>query len=95
MHILNVHINFSPHYSAGTMTTELCFCVPGLAKTPCFQVFIYLAELGLSCTIRDVVVLGVSGASWRASSLSILHRLESVGSKLWCMGLVAPWHMGS
>ena len=97
VHILNVHINFSPHYSAGTITIESCFCIPELAKTPFFQICIYLAELGLSCIMRDlfVVVLGLSAYSWRASSLATVHRLESVGSKLWCMGLVAPWHVGS
>ena len=97
MHILNVHINFSPHYSAGTITIESCFCIPGLTKTPFFPIFIYLAELGLSRIMRDlfVVVLGLSGYSWRASSLAIVHRLESVGSKLCCMDLVAPWHVGS
>ena len=71
VHILNVHINFSPYYSAGTMTTELCLCVPGLAKTPCFQVFIYLAELGLSCIMRDVVVLGGTGLSLWAQNCGV------------------------
>ena len=91
MHILNVHINFSSHYFADTITIELCFCVPGLAKTPFLQIFIYLAELGLSCIVRGLfaVVLGLSSHSWSASSLAIVHRLEFVGSKLWGVGLGA------
>ena len=56
------------------------------------------AALGLSLVLASGASLSFSDAqvSCCGASLVLGHRLSARGlSKLWCTGLVAPWHVGS
>ena len=67
--------------------------------------FLFLAVLDLWCYVGFSVVTLCSFSMWLSlcgawalgtwDSVVTTHRLSSCGSQLWCMVLIAPWHVGS
>ena len=68
--------------------------------------FLFLAVLGLCCYVGSSVVALCSFSMWCLSSCGAwalgtwasvvtTHRLSSCGSQVWCMVLIALWHVGS
>ena len=57
--------------------------------------WVFLMSCGIFIVSRRISHCGIPTIQlWHAGSLVVMHRLWSMRAQLWCMGLVAPWHVG-